>query len=254
MPWPKHRPGHAINHFWLCLRRAGACLPSPGSSSPTALGRLIALDGRARLAAASLGDQPRAQGVRRWRSGRRRPDPRGPWDETSARWRRLARGAAAARGSRCPCPAGLLGLGVRGGIPATLPPAPGSACSCWSRPPQMPSSSASVAYLRQSARTEHAAQISLALMPGSPCDGKKTSGSSPTHSPRPCHSPSATGLGIVMGSRRTGLSVLVPSCIRDRSVSRGTGERCPWACLASRSRRMPEPDISCSSSRQFKLM
>ena len=41
----------------------------------------------------------------------------------------------------------------------------------------MPNSSAAVAYLRQSTRTRHAAQISLAFVPGSPWDGKKTSGS-----------------------------------------------------------------------------
>jgi hypothetical protein len=78
-------------------------------------------------------------------------------------------------------------------------------------------------------RTVHAAQIFLAFVPGTPWDGKKAPGSSPTHPPRPCQSPTAgaVGQGIVTGSRRTTVSfVLVPSGMWDRSVGRGTGERC----------------------------
>jgi len=216
----------AMREWFVC-----ACWLSPSSVSPTVPALRSGSCDRVRPAAVPRMGRPGVQGARAWRLWRRRPGPRGPWGETTGYWPRSARGACAARES-CRAP-GLVVPGLGGDC---------LRCrllfrfrrSCWSRPPQMPNSPASVAYLRQSTRTRHAAQISLAFVPGSPWDGKKTSGSSPTHRPRPCHSPSAGAAGpaIVIGSGQTDLSVLVPSGMRDRSVSRGTGERCPWACLA----------------------
>jgi hypothetical protein len=74
----------------------------------------------------------------------------------------------------------------------------------------------------------------LAFVPWARWEGKKASGSSPTHRPRPRQSLGAGTAGrvIVIGSGRADVSfVLVASGMQDRSVSRGTGERCPWVCL-----------------------